>query len=69
MYGRVDPGARQPYRCTVRENGISPGCKFFLFSIFISFFVIFKTSCCLLVVRNALCSFGNFIRFKMLGYT
>lgn len=27
MYGRVDPGARQPYRCTVRENGISPGCK------------------------------------------
>lgn len=31
MYGRVDPGARQPFRCTVRENGISPGCKFFYF--------------------------------------
>lgn len=29
MYGRVETGARQPYRCTVRENGISPGCKFF----------------------------------------
>lgn len=27
MYGRIDPGARQPYRCTVRENGISPACK------------------------------------------
>lgn len=28
MYGKIDPGARQPYRCTVREGGILPGCKF-----------------------------------------
>lgn len=27
MYGKVDPGARNPYRC-IREKGISPGCKF-----------------------------------------
>lgn len=26
MYGKVDPGARQPYRCA-REKGILPGCK------------------------------------------
>lgn len=26
MYGKVDPGARNPYRC-IREKGISPGCK------------------------------------------
>uniref|UniRef100_A0A1L8DMD9 Putative focal adhesion protein pinch-1 n=1 Tax=Nyssomyia neivai TaxID=330878 RepID=A0A1L8DMD9_9DIPT len=25
MYGKIDPGARQPYRCTVREGGILPG--------------------------------------------
>lgn len=31
MYGKVDPGARQPYRCTIREKGILPGCKFFFF--------------------------------------
>lgn len=30
MYGKIDPGARQPYRCAMnmREKGISPGCKF-----------------------------------------
>lgn len=28
MYGKVDPGARNPYRC-IREKGISPGCKFY----------------------------------------
>lgn len=26
MYGKVDPNARQPYRC-VREKGLLPGCK------------------------------------------
>lgn len=26
MYGKIDPGARNPYRC-IREKGISPGCK------------------------------------------
>lgn len=29
MYGKVDPGARTPYRCMLREKGISPGCKLF----------------------------------------
>ncbi|XP_049534372.1 paxillin isoform X6 [Anopheles darlingi] len=24
-YGKFDPGARQPYRCTLRERGIAPG--------------------------------------------
>lgn len=27
MYGKVDPGARQPFRCAVRERGLLPGCK------------------------------------------
>lgn len=27
MYGKIDPGARQPYR-TVRSKGIQPGCKY-----------------------------------------
>lgn len=27
MYGKFDPGARQPYRCTLRDKGILPGCK------------------------------------------
>lgn len=31
MYGKVDPGARQPFRCMVREKGILPGCKFITF--------------------------------------
>lgn len=31
MYGKVDPGARQPFRCMVREKGILPGCKFIIF--------------------------------------
>ncbi|KAJ6649571.1 hypothetical protein Bhyg_04809 [Pseudolycoriella hygida] len=26
MYGKVETGARQPYRCTIREKGILPGC-------------------------------------------
>lgn len=26
-YGKWDPGARQPYRCTLRERGIAPGCE------------------------------------------
>lgn len=28
-YGKVDPGERQPYRCTVRERGIAPACKYY----------------------------------------
>ncbi|XP_037913636.1 transforming growth factor beta-1-induced transcript 1 protein [Hermetia illucens] len=24
MYGKIDPGARQPYRCTLKQKGISP---------------------------------------------
>lgn len=64
MYGRVDPGARQPYRCTVRENGISPGCKF-LFSIFISFHLILKKQ--LILFTRTQCLFGNLIRFKDFG--
>lgn len=27
MYGKIDPGARQPYR-TIRSKGIQPGCKY-----------------------------------------
>lgn len=28
MYGKIDPGARNPYRVALkREKGISPGCK------------------------------------------
>lgn len=34
MYGKVDPGARTPYRCMLREKGISPGCKSFNITIF-----------------------------------
>lgn len=30
MYGKVDPGARTPYRCMLKEKGISPGCKSFI---------------------------------------
>lgn len=37
MYGKIDPGARHPYRCTVREKGILPGCKFTQESFWILF--------------------------------
>lgn len=30
MYGKIDPGARNPYRC-IREKGLPPGCKFYFF--------------------------------------
>lgn len=27
MYGKVDHGARHPYRLAMKDKGISPGCK------------------------------------------
>lgn len=27
QYGKIDPCARQPYRCALREKGFAPGCK------------------------------------------
>ncbi|GBP26175.1 hypothetical protein EVAR_74937_1 [Eumeta japonica] len=27
MYGKVLPGTYYPFRCAMKENGISPGCK------------------------------------------
>lgn len=35
MYGKFDPGARQPYRCTLRDKGILPGCKSYCKNIFV----------------------------------
>lgn len=35
MYGKIDPGARQPYR-TIRSKGIQPGCKYNLYNNYIS---------------------------------
>jgi hypothetical protein len=28
-YGKTEAGARQPFRCTVKERGIAPACKLF----------------------------------------
>ncbi|KPJ00107.1 hypothetical protein RR46_02894 [Papilio xuthus] len=28
MYGKVLPGTYNPYRCAMKENGISPGCEY-----------------------------------------
>lgn len=30
MYGKVLPGTYYPFRCAMRENGISPGCEYYL---------------------------------------
>lgn len=27
QYGLIDPCARQPYRCALKEKGFAPGCK------------------------------------------
>lgn len=45
MYGKIDPGARNPYRC-IREKGLPPGCKFYFFptSQFQSHFLLTRTA-------------------------
>lgn len=42
MYGKIDPGARQPYR-TVRSKGIQPGCKYYVWKINILKFTVIIT--------------------------
>lgn len=42
MYGKIDPGARQPYR-TVRSKGIQPGCKYYAWKINILKFTVIIT--------------------------
>lgn len=30
MYGKVLPGTYYPFRCAMKENGISPGCEYLI---------------------------------------
>lgn len=51
MYGKIDPGARQPYR-TIRSKGIQPGCKYFNIA-FITVIINVK--------RNVIFLYGTFV--------
>lgn len=31
MYGKVLPGTYYPFRCAMKENGISPGCEYLFY--------------------------------------
>ncbi len=35
QYGKIDPCARQPYRCALREKGFAPGCKLMFYLILV----------------------------------
>lgn len=34
MYGKVLPGTYYPFRCAMKENGISPGCEYIIYYCF-----------------------------------
>lgn len=67
MYGKVLPGTYYPFRCAMKENGISPGCEYLF--IFISFIITMLLTICLFTTVTSLTSSLHMTaRTDVLGY-